>query len=57
LYKLDSSDSDLIKWRIFLNILVNFVIYRSSECFDQTGNYLFFKEDDVVTLVKKCIKN
>jgi hypothetical protein len=57
LYKLDSSDSDLIKWRIFLNILLNFVIYRRSECFDQTGDYLFFKEDDVVTLAQKRIKN
>lgn len=57
LYKLDSSDSDLIRWRIFLNILVNFIMYRSSECFEQTGDYLFFKEDDVVSLVKKHIKN
>jgi hypothetical protein len=32
--KLDSSDSDLIKWLIFLNILVIIVIYRSSEFFE-----------------------
>jgi hypothetical protein len=51
--KMDSSDSVYIQIAdLFLICWWNFAIYKSSEFFDQTGDYQFFKEDDVFTLVQ-----